>query len=137
MATKVIVLEYDSNGTGLTYVGSSTSELGDSLYIASTADMSNLLFRTDKDTWTQYSVTERVFEESDGADTLANKPLNYTAYDGGSTYSVGTLIKSELFTLAGTGWELAGSVSYSSLASDTKVTGLVTQGYSVKGIIFL
>lgn len=138
MATKVIVCQFDSNGTGLTFAGSVATELGDSLFIHSTPNMEDLLFKTDKDNWTIYDVEEKTFSTTtDTNDTLDAKPVNYTAYDGGSTYSVGTLVKSEIFYQEGTSWFLFGSATYPSIATNPEITKQTAQGYAVKGIIFL
>lgn len=137
MATKVVVCQFDSNGTGLTFAGSIATELGDSLYIHATSNMEDLLFKTDKNTWTIYDVEDKEFISGEANDTLTGKPINYTGYDGGSTYSVGTLTKSEIYYQEGTSWFLFGSATYPSLATNTEVTNITKQGFTIKGIIFL
>lgn len=137
MATKVVICQFEADGTGLTFAGSSSSELGDSLYIHATPNMEDLLFKTDKNTWTTYDVEGKTFVSGGANDTLAGKPVNYTAYDGGSTYSIGTLTKSEIYYQEGTSWFLFGSATYPSLDTNTEVTNITDQGFTLEGIIFL
>lgn len=137
MATSVLVYQFNSNGTGITFAGSAATELGDSLYIYSDSSMEDLLFKTDKDTWTLCDTDELSFSKGDAVGSLAGKPVNFTGYDGGSTYSFGTIDKSDIYYKEGTSWMLFGSATYPSLATNTEITKMTAQGYSIKGIIFL
>ena len=137
MATSITVFEFDSNGTGLSFVGSVAYELGDSLSVYTTQSMDGLLFKTDKATWTQYDTETKAFAAGEAVGSLAGKLVNFTAYDGGSTYSFGTATKSEAYAKEGTSWALYGSASYPDVTKETHVAASVAAGYKVKGIIFL
>lgn len=137
MATSIVLFEFDSNGTGLSYVGSTAHSLGDSLSMYSTPNMEDLLFKTDKATWTLYDTEAKSFSVSTAIGSLAGKPVNFTGFDGGSTYSFGTATKSEIYYKEGTGWSLYGSVAYSDVTKETHVAAAVADGFKVKGIVFL
>lgn len=136
MATSVLVYKYDSNGTGITFAGSTATELGDSLYVYSDMAMEDLVFKS-KDTWTECDTDELDFSKGAAVGSLAGKPVNFTGYDGGSTYSFGTIDKSEIYYKEGTAWALFGSASYPSLATNPDITAMTSKGYVIKGIIFL
>lgn len=138
---EVIVCAYDVGSNGeLILVGSSAKVIPGEPTHSSNTDMNSIVFAYElagKATYVSYTSESGQWVSGGTPVTpLAGKPVGYTAYDGGSTYSVGTLTSGAIHYQEDGKWIEYGSASYTDVKSTPVVSKLLATGYTIDGIMF-
>ncbi len=150
--TDIIIAEYDlgSNPGELLFLGTYGKTLAGT-YVAITSDlaMEYIVFGYNVDTLASHITYQGAGSWVSGgepADVLEGKPLQFTANDLGSTYSVGTIDRCAMYYLdtdiPGGSWVEYGGTTYTPVNTLPDIapylaTTLEGGKYEIEGIIFL
>lgn len=155
MPLSVVLLKYEFGSSSdetipLTFAGSYEMTLQtDTLVIGSDLQMIHPTFKyntKDETKYTRFNTDSLRFETGDTLAILNDKPLNFTAYDNGCTYSVAGCTSAMIMANDGTnGWYPYAEGSYADVLTYSDVLTFTTPetpetpdtAYKIAGIIFL